>query len=179
MLSGNAVRLRRVEREDLPRCAAWLNDPEVREGLEMIYPVSLVNEEQWFEAMLRNEPAAQQFSIDALSGGGGAVLHIGVIGFHSVDWKNSHAEIGVFIGDKAFWGRGFGTDAVRTLTRWGLNELNLHRVWLKVYEDNKRAIRSYEKAGFRHEGRLREDRFHRGRYCDTLVMGVLRSEFEA
>jgi RimJ/RimL family protein N-acetyltransferase len=176
---GRAVRLRRVEHDDLPRFAAWLNDPEVREGLAMVYPVSVAGEEQWFEAMQRREPAEQQFAIDALSGGGGAVLHIGILGFRVVDWKNSHAELGIFIGDKAFWGRGFGTDAVRTLVAWAFDELNMHRVWLKVFEDNRRAIRAYEKVGFRHEGRLREERFHAGRYSDTLVMGLLRTEFEA
>lgn len=178
MLLGKRVRLRRVERDDLPRFVAWLNDPEVREGLAMLYPVSLLHEEQWLEGVMKLEPAAQPFAIDALAEGQSpaASIHIGILGLHNLDWKNSHAELGIFIGDKAFWGRGYGTDALRTLLQFAFSELNLHRVWLKVYEYNARAIRSYEKAGLKHEGRLRHDRFHAGRYWDTLLMGMFRTE---
>lgn len=76
------------------------------------------------------------------------------------------------------WGKGHGTAAVRTLVAWGFGELNLHLIFLRVFDDNARAVRSYEKVGFRREGRLRQDRFHRGRYSATLVMGLLRHEFE-
>jgi RimJ/RimL family protein N-acetyltransferase len=102
--------------------------------------------------------------------------HIGTTGFHQVDWKNRTAELGIVIGDKEWWGRGYGTDAVRALARWALDELALNRLWLRVYEDNARAIHSYEKVGFKVEGRLRQDRFHGGRYFDTVVMGLLRDE---
>jgi RimJ/RimL family protein N-acetyltransferase len=173
------VRLRRIERDDLPRFAAWLNDPEVRSGLAMIYPMGMPQEEQWFEASLKAEPACQPFSIDALPTGArssGAGTHIGAAGFHTVDWRNRNAEMGIFIGQKSVWGEGYGTDATRALARWGFEELNLRRIHLRVFEDNPRAIRCYEKVGFRVEGRLRQDRFHQGRYMDTLVMGLLREE---
>jgi RimJ/RimL family protein N-acetyltransferase len=177
MIQGQRTRLRRIERSDLPNCVKWLNDPEVRDGLAIYYPVGMVFEEQWFDSVQSLEPAMQPFAIEAVTES--AAIHIGTTAFTSLAWKNSSAEVGIFIGDKAFWGRGFGTDALRALVRWGFDELNLHRVWLKVYEDNARAIRSYEKVGFRQEGRLRHERFHRGRYFDTLMMGLLRTEFEA
>jgi diamine N-acetyltransferase len=65
---------------------------------------------------------------------------------------------------------------VRALARWAFDELALNRLWLRVYEDNPRGQRSYEKVGFKVEGRLRQDRFHGGRYMDTVVMGLLRDE---
>ena len=182
MIHGERVRLRRVERSDLPRYVEWLNDPEVRDHLALVHPISLAGEEQWFEATLRSEPACQPFAIDAR----GADLppetaaepwvHIGSAGFHEVDWRNRSGELGLVIGRKDLWGRGYGTEAVRVLARWGFFELNLHRVQLKVYEDNARAIRAYEKAGFKAEGCLRQSRFHGGGYHDTLVMGLLRDE---
>ena len=180
MILGERVRLRRIERADLPRMAEWMNDPEVRDGLANVYPFSLVHEEQWFEAMLKLEPAAQPFAVEAKERSGRSEWTlIGAAGFHGVDWRNRSAEAGIFIGRKDLWNRGYGTDALRALARWGFEELNVNRVWLRVYEDNARAIRSYEKVGFRAEGRLRQDRFHRGRYFDTVVMGLLREEFRA
>ena len=176
MIQGERTRLRRIEKDDLPRCVQWLNDPEVRDGLALYYPVSQAFEEQWFSSSLQREPALQPFVIEATTES--ARIPIGVASLHEIDWRNRSAQLGIFIGDKAFWGRGYGTDALRTLVRWSFGELNLHRTWLKVYEDNARAIRSYQKVGLRQEGRLREDRFHGSRYYDTLVMGVLRTEFE-
>ena len=96
-----------------------------------------------------------------------------------VTWGDRWGEIGILIGDKEFWNRGYGTDATRALVRWGFDGLNLNRIWLRVYEDNARAIRCYEKVGFRIEGRLRQDRFRDGRYLDTIIMAILRDEFRA
>ncbi len=83
------------------------------------------------------------------------------------------------IGDKSYWSRGYGTDAIVTLLRFGFDEVNLHRVALEVNEDNARAIACYRKCGFVEEGRLRDHRFRRGEYRDTLIMGVLAGEFRA
>ncbi|HEY6548005.1 MAG TPA: GNAT family protein [Vicinamibacteria bacterium] len=178
MIPGQRVRLRRIERADLPRFVEWLNDPELRDHLAAIYPLSQAQEEQWFESMLRQEPTQQPFAIDArLKPKTEAWTLVGTISFHSVDWRHRTAELGLFIGPRELWGKGFGTDAMRALVAFAFQELNLHRVWLRVYEENTRARRSYEKVGFVVEGRLRQDRFHGGRYTDTLVMGLLREEW--
>jgi len=172
-----------MERDDLPRFVEWSHDPEVLRHLALAFPLGLAGEERWFEAQLKLDPACQPFAIDVrgLRGGrstaGEGWTHVGAIGFHQVDWRNRTAELGVMIGRKDAWGLGFGTDATRALVSWGFGVLNLNRVSLRVFEDNARGIRCYEKVGFRHEGRLRQDRFHSGRYWDTLVMGVLRAEF--
>jgi diamine N-acetyltransferase len=182
MILGDRVRLRRVEREDLPRFVAWLNDPDVRRQLALVYPMGIAQEEAWFEAQLKAEPAVQSFSVDVRAHSTAAAgldpdwTHVGGAGFHSVDWPSRSAELGIVLGNKDSWGRGYGTDTTRSLVEWGFRELNLNRVWLRVFEDNPRGIRCYEKVGFRVEGRLRQDRFREGRYLDTLVMGVLRGE---
>ena len=177
MIVSTRVRLRRVERADLVHFVAWFNDPEVRYPLAYIWPMGTAQEEAWYAAQLQTEPAVQPFSIDIRQEDAESGWRIvGNMAFHSVDWRNRNAELGIAIGDKTVWGRGYGTEATRTLVRWGLEELNLNRVWLRVYEDNAAAIRCYEKAGFRVEGRLRQDRFRQGRYLDTLIMGLLRGE---
>jgi RimJ/RimL family protein N-acetyltransferase len=180
VILGEKTRLRRPERADLPRFAAWLNDPEVRRHLALVYPMSEVLEERWFEDQLKLEPALQAFVIEAARIGGEADWNpVGVTAWHVIDWRNRTGELGIVIGEKSAWNAGIGTDAVRTLVRWGFRELNLNRAFLRVFEDNAAAIRCYEKVGFRHEGRLRQDRYQDGRYLDTLLMGVLRDEFGA
>ena len=182
MILAERVRLRRVEREDLPRFVAWLNDPEVRRQLALVYPVGFAHEEAWFEAQHKAESAVQPFSVDVRAhstpdaGLEPGWKHVGGAGFHSVDWPSRSAELGIVLGSRDSWGQGYGTDATRALVGWGFRELNLNRVWLRVFEDNARGIRCYEKVGFRIEGRLRQDRFREGRYLDTLVMGILRGE---
>ena len=66
---------------------------------------------------------------------------------------------------------------MQTLALWGFDTLNLNRISLRVNDDNTRAIHCYEKVGFQHEGRLRQDNFHDGIYRDTLIMGLLRGDW--
>jgi len=87
--------------------------------------------------------------------------------------------VGIAIGDKSFWNKGCGTEAMGLLLRHGFDTLNLNRVFLRVHEPNKRAIRAYEKAGFIKEGCLRQAVFKNGSYQDMFIMSVLRSEWEA
>jgi RimJ/RimL family protein N-acetyltransferase len=176
MIVGKRVRLRAAEQEDLPRFVAWLNDPEVREGLSLVLPFSLREEQDWFEEMVKGPPAQHVLVIEIREGE--AWVPVGTCGFHVIDWRNSFAELGLAIGDKAYWDQGYGTEVVRLLLRHGFHTLNLHRIFLRVYANNTRAIRSYEKAGFVHEGRLRQSEFKHGEYVDVLIMSVLRPEWE-
>jgi RimJ/RimL family protein N-acetyltransferase len=83
------------------------------------------------------------------------------------------------IGDKRHWNKGLGTEAMQLLLKHGFETLNLHRIYLRVFANNPRAIRSYEKAGFVVDGRLREAHFADGVYIDDLLMSVLRPEWQA
>jgi RimJ/RimL family protein N-acetyltransferase len=85
---------------------------------------------------------------------------------------------GIFIGEAEGRGKGFGTEVAALIVRYAFATLNLNRVWLQVYEDNKGAIRAYEKVGFKREGLLRHDSFRDGKYGNTVVMGLLRSEWK-
>ena len=102
---------------------------------------------------------------------------IGFIGL-SLDHK-SHGEawVGIGIGARDDWGKGYGTDAMETVLRYAFEELNLHRVSLDVFENNPRARRSYVKAGFSVEGRERQALHRDGRRSDIIVMGILRDEW--
>jgi RimJ/RimL family protein N-acetyltransferase len=104
-------------------------------------------------------------------------VHIGNIGLHGIDWQNRQAELGIAIGEKAYWNQGYGSDAIRTLLVLAFREMNLHRVFLRVDRENGRGIRCYEKAGFRREGVLRDVIFKDGAYQDQFIMSILESEF--
>jgi RimJ/RimL family protein N-acetyltransferase len=172
MIYGQKTRLRRVERDDIPTFVRWFNDPEVRDFLTVYRPFSTAEEEKWFEGQL-DDRDSELFAIETADG-----VHIGNIGLHNVNWQYRHAGLGIVIGEKEYWGKGYGSDAVRTLLRFAFQEMNLHRVFLQVRDDNARGIRAYEKCGFQHEGRLREAIYSNGRYYDELWMGILRQEFK-
>lgn len=104
---------------------------------------------------------------------------LGFVGLWRVFWTHGDAFLGIAIGDPADWGHGYGTDAMRVLLRFAFTELNLHRVSLQVFGYNTRAIRSYEKAGFKREGAERQYLQRDGRRWDIVYMGALRSEWQA
>ena len=104
---------------------------------------------------------------------------IGDIGFDEIFNPHGDAFVGIALGERDCWGKGYGTDAMRIILRFGFSELNLHRVTLNVFEYNPRAIRSYEKVGFKHEGRVRRALNRDGRRWDMIYMGILREEWEA
>jgi len=171
VIYGKRVRLRAIEREDIPRFLKWLNDPDLRRYLRMYLPLSRAQEEGWFERQLKDE-GQRVLAIETMQG-----QHIGNIGLHRIDWKDRCAELGIFIGESQFRDQGYGTDAVRTLLRLAFEEMGLHRISLRVFDFNQRAIRCYEKCGFHHEGRLREGHFTGGSYHDVLLLGILATEF--
>jgi len=93
-------------------------------------------------------------------------------------WNNGDVYVGIGIGDRDDWSKGYGTDAMKLAVRYAFLELNLHRVTLGVFEHNPRARRAYEKAGFVLEGRMRGDCLRDGQRSNTLWMGILRKEWE-
>jgi len=102
---------------------------------------------------------------------------IGTLDLFHLDWKNRVVNFGIAIGDKIYWGQGYGSDATCTALLFAFHELNLNRVELEVFEDNLRAIRCYEKIGFQHEGTRRKAFFRDGIYHDVVLMGILKDEF--
>jgi len=104
-----------------------------------------------------------------------------LIGFFGLwlDLVNNEAWIGIGIGEREFWGKGYGTDMMKLALQYAFTELNVYRVSLGLFEYNPRALRSYEKAGFRLEGRTRGDVLRGGTRGDSLWMGILREEWLA
>jgi len=169
-LLGRLVRLRPPEPEDAPRLNPMFGDPDVLAGLQVPFPQPEAGFVEWMESSRRSDDSIQ-LVIETLDG-----LPIGACDLRHLNDRNRSANLGIWIG-KPYWDRGYGTDAVRTLCRFGFRHMNLQRVGLEVYADNPRGRRAYEKVGFRLEGTTRRAQFVRGRYVDAHLMGLLAEEF--
>jgi len=176
MLKGEKVVLRALEREDLPRLWQFGNDLEVEiaGGGDPPLPKSLARYQAQFEEQAaKGGRDGADFAIEA-----DGVL-IGTCGLRNISQVNGTCELGIGIGDKEYWGRGYGRDAVRLLVDYAFRLLNLRRVYLEVWGNNERAIRSYRAVGFVEEARLRRHVWSNGAYVDLIGMGVLREEWPA
>jgi RimJ/RimL family protein N-acetyltransferase len=176
MLIGRSVRLRALERADLPDVVRWFNDPEVRALVARSSPLSLAEEERWFEAQLKSTEGVV-FAIETPPAKMAPARSIGCCGLQRIDWRNRHADLGIMIGAVADRGRGYGSDAVRCLVDHALLDLGLHRVELEVYADNLPARRCYERLGFVLEGVRRQATWKGGTFKDNVVMAVLATEW--
>lgn len=177
MINGERIRFRGMERSDLPRFVDWVNDSDVRRGISSFLPMSMAREERWFEDMLKKPIEEHPFAMEIRDGEKWVLA--GSVGLMHIDWISRKAEIGIMIGEKRYWNKGYGTEAMRLILQHGFETLNLHRLYLRVFSDNLGAIRAYEKAGFVHEARMREAHFADGEYKDDLMMSLLRPEWDA
>jgi diamine N-acetyltransferase len=176
MIYGERIRLRAIEREDIPRFVEWLNDPEVTAGLTMHLPMSISDETRWFENLANRSVEERPLSIEVRTPDGGW-KHIGSVGLEGIESINRCAGFGIFIGEKSLWDQGYGSEATLLMLKHGFETLNLNRIFLHVYENNPRAVRAYKKVGFVEEGLLREAIYRNGCYINVLLMSVLRSEW--
>jgi RimJ/RimL family protein N-acetyltransferase len=175
MIEGKLVRLRAVEPSDAANAYKWINDREVSRYLMARYPYSLASEEEWAKGAAKpNEYGEVRFAIETKDG-----VQIGLCGLHRGRPEERTADLGIMIGDRDHHDRGYGTDAMLTIVRFGFEQMNLHRISLGVFEFNQRAQAVYRKIGFVDEGRERHGYFQDGRYWDVLRMSILEDEWRA
>jgi RimJ/RimL family protein N-acetyltransferase len=171
-MSEPTVRLRAITEADLPNYVRWFNDAEVTELLMREPGLTLDQEREWFERLSAPDCRSLVLAIEVDG------HHIGTVGLHSRD-DDYCANFGITIGEKAYWGKGYGTAATRETLRIGFEERGLHRIQLEAWSSNARAIRCYRKCGFRHEG-LRRHGWRKGNeWRDVVLMAILRDEWEA
>lgn len=174
LLQGKLVKLVPINKEKDPELwAKWNTDSEYTRLLDVgpSYPFSKKQIEDWLEEGLEE---SCEFAIHAIEDD----KSIGDIGLGGFDRAAGTAWVGIGIGEPEYRGKGYGTDAMKALLRYAFEELNLHRVNLSVFDFNKRAIRSYEKCGFKYEGLSREFILKEDKRWDIWNMGILHAEWQ-
>jgi RimJ/RimL family protein N-acetyltransferase len=174
LFRGKLVRLAAEEPETMGAAMSrWARDSEYFRLLDSS-PAYLWSE-KWAKGWLeREEPGGLFFSIRVLEDNR-LIGFIGLFGFQS---SHREAWVGIGLGERDYWGKGYGTDAMNVILRYAFMELDLYRVTLDTFEYNPRAIRSYQKSGFCLEGCLRGGLNREGQRWDMLIMGILREEWE-
>lgn len=171
-LTGKSIVLRGLQRDDLKSYGRWLDDERVTEFLEMGARPTRDKDIEAFWTLASEAEDTIVFTI--VDGESGQV--VGNCGLYGIQWVCRRAQFNILIGEPSAWGKGFGTEAAKLLVDYAFLKLNLNSVQLGVNAENKRAVRSYEKAGFVHEGTRRQFVYRNGRYYDTMVMSILRDE---
>jgi RimJ/RimL family protein N-acetyltransferase len=167
---GKKCYLSPIDVNDAEKFTGWLNDLEVAQHLAL-YPqiISLTNEKEALANLSKNHTySIIDINTDEL---------IGNCGYIDLDHLNQTGEVGIFIGNKKYWNCGYGTEAMILLIDYGFKALNLHNIFLEVYSFNERAIKCYEKIGFRTIGKRRESLLRGKERQDIIYMDILHNEF--
>lgn len=173
MLKGLKTSIRPIEEDDIETMYQWYNDQEVNLWSSGAWPLNtLQTKDQLAVKFLDGSPDTYRYSILDQNN-----LLIGTLGFKEINGPARSAALFIVIGDKTYWSKGYGTDALIIFTRFLFTQWNFHRISLDTWDKNIRAIRAYEKVGFKIEGRQREARYVLGNYHDAILMGLLRTEF--
>lgn len=172
-LEGKLVALRSVEEEDAPAIAKWLNDEEVTYCMFYgQFPMSTPQVAEMIKKQVESPNNVILIIEDKKTN-----RPIGFGGLYDIHPTARKAEFRVLIGEKNYWSKGYGTETIELLTIYGFDRLNLNRVWLGATDENKAAVRAYEKAGYKVEGILRQDIYRNSRYYDSVRMSILREEY--
>lgn len=172
--TGQRICFRPVEVEHGPIFQAWINDPENHQFLMRTRPLNGAEEKEWLEKA--HERKGEHLFEIALREG---ARLIGICSLRLGDQPHRSGDIGITIGERDCQGKGYGTEAMGLLLEYGFATLGLHRITLCVYESNPRAIRCYEKCGFRREGVRREARWWAGRWWSIFDYAILEHEWHA
>lgn len=175
LFETNRIKLRKMKREDIESYNRWSNDEEVvRNTYPNLDRYSMEDTEKFYNK-IANSSSSKTYIIEDANNGN----PIGITTLLNIDFFNQNAEFIIDIGEKEYWGKGYGKEAMGLMLQIAFLELNLNRVYLRVFSFNERAIKLYEKIGFAHEGRLREAIFRDGKWHDIVNMGMLQREYLA
>lgn len=172
---GEKVALGPLRHELLPLYLRWVNDFEVAQYIVAVgRPTTAEAEEAWYQTQ-STDRSGVHFTIYERP----ALRPIGNVALHNIDHQHRIATFGIMIGERDSWNKGYGTEATRLILHYGFTSLGLHNIMLQVWSFNHRAMRAYQKAGFREIGRRREVRWVNGAFHDDVYMECLSTEFNA
>lgn len=133
------------------------------------FPKTLAGELRWLKSVKRKKDEKLFTIFDEAT-----KKPIGNLGIHQISTFNAKAVIGIMIGEKAYWNRGYGTDAMKTAIRYCFEKLDLNKISLTVDTENVRGIACYKKCGFKKVGFLKDDANRNGQLCDSFLMEIFK-----
>jgi len=175
MLKSDRLTLRPLSEEDVDDMLTWVNDPHIIGNIATFtLDYFTAAEERRYVKRMQESDEDHVFSIFDKKGS-----YIGQIGIHQIYHRSRTGRLSVVIASKEDMGKGYGSEAIRTLLNYAFDPkgLNLHKIWLLVFESNERSRRTYERVGFIKEGVLREEYFHEMHYHNMIRMSILASEW--
>lgn len=174
MFRGERVNLRPMKKEDIDLAVKYQSSEEITNNYFMGMNIGPTRDmwEKWYEGMT-NDKEGFGFAIENKEG-----LYIGSCHTMWLNWKNRTTYFAIYIGNPEYMSKGYGTEALKLFLNFLFNELGLRKVKLNVFSFNKRAIRCYEKCGFKLDGVNRKELYRNGEYHDNCAMSITSEEFE-
>lgn len=170
---GKKVVLRPMRKStDLEPCLRWINDPEVSRFLKAFVPTTEAMETEWFDQIGKSKNDFT-FAVEILPDH----VFIGVMSLHRVNWKDGTATTGAIIGEKEYWGRGYGKEAKMLLLDFAFNTLNLRKICSSVKAFNGRSLNYNKRCGYQEEGRRAKQFFVDGAYHDEIFLAIFREDW--
>lgn len=172
-LKGKRIYMRPVELADAPVLQRYANAPDVRQMISNQFPHSLISEEEWIKKISKDSTKEVVLAIVLLE----TDQVIGVMGLHSINWKDRTATTGALIGKEEWRGKGYGTEAKMLFLNHAFNELNLRKICSVALEFNKLSLGFNAKCGYKEEGRQKKHVFVNGGYSDLVLTAVFQEDF--
>jgi RimJ/RimL family protein N-acetyltransferase len=175
MIKGNLVYLRAVEREDLSQLRDWRNVAEHRKNYREVRELNMANQDEWFNKVCINNPDNFMFIIQRLED----EKPIGAAGLLYINWITRAADFSFYIGENNLYidEEGYAEDAASLLIDYGFKNLNLHKIWMELYEfDTKKIDFFTNKFQFIKDGVLRDNCFENGKYYNSMIISLLRNK---
>lgn len=166
------VVLRPLLESDYVILMKWINDPEVQQYLGSYLPMMEADEKEWIKS-LHGRKATNIVVMIVVDG-----KPIGTMGIHSIDYRHGTATTGAMIGEKEYWGKGYGSEAKMLLLEYAFNVLNLRKIYSDVIAFNKRSVRYSLRCGYKIEARLKKHLFSRGKYRDQVTLSVFKKDWK-
>jgi ribosomal-protein-alanine N-acetyltransferase len=174
IVTGARSYLREVRLSDVnERYLSWMNDSAVNQFLETRFvPQSLDSIADFVKRMTgrQDEPFFAICTVDGQE-------HIGNIKIGPINYRHRHADVSLLIGEKQYWGKGYATEAIGLITRFGFEVLNLNKLEAGCYEQNEGSARAFEKCGYSREGLLRGHLYLNGRETNCIRLGLRSAEY--
>jgi len=174
MLKGKKVILRSIRKNDINHFLKWCNDPEIVQNMYLYLPVSEIAEKKWIEEIISSKNDVV-FVIEINVKG--KSIAIGNCAIKEINWKDRSAEIGIIIGEKKYRDKRYGSEALTLLINYAFNQLNLHRVWVAIFEFNNKRMPVFQNLGFKKEGCARSAIFKNSKYWDITTLSILEDEW--